>query len=56
MLANWYTPRRSTVLPEAKLKSCLGKLVLVSDQQSILDSGIHLDQWTLERPSCSIAI
>ena len=49
MLANWYTPRRSSVLPEAKLNMCLGKLALVSDQQLILDSGISPDQWTLGR-------
>ena len=36
-------------MPEAKLNSCLGKLALVLDQQSILDSGIRPDQWTLER-------
>ena len=49
MLAKWYTPRRSSVLPEAKLNTCLGKLALVLDQQSILDSGIRPDQWTMER-------
>ena len=49
MLADWYTPRRSSVLPEAKLNMCLGKLALVSDQQSALDSGIRPDQWTLGR-------
>ena len=44
MLAEWYRPRRSSVLPEAKLNMCLGKLTLVSDQQSALDSGIRPDQ------------
>ena len=43
MLSDWYTQRRSTVLSEAKLYSSLGKLALVLDQQSILDSGIHLN-------------
>ena len=31
MLSDWYTPRRSTGLSEAKLNSCLGKLALVLD-------------------------
>ena len=49
MLRDWFTPRRNTVWPEAKVNASLGKLALVSDQQSILNSGIRLDQWTLER-------
>ena len=49
ILRDWFTPRRNTVWPEAKVNSSLGKLASVSDQQSILDSGIRLDQWTLER-------
>ena len=47
ILADWYTPRRTTVLSEAKLDLSLSKNALVLDQQSILDSGICLDQWTL---------
>ena len=49
MLRDWFTPKRNSVWPEAKVNSSLSNLVLVLDQQSTLDSGIHLDQWTLER-------
>merc|ERR1712163_1463 len=49
MHRDWFTPKRNTVWPEAKVNSSLSKLTLVLDQQSILDSGIRLDQWTLER-------
>ena len=49
MLRDWFTPRRNTVWPETKVNSSLGKLALVLDQQSILDCGIRLDQWTLEK-------
>ena len=35
--------------PEAKVIACLHNFVLVPEQQSALDSGIRLDQWTLER-------
>ena len=49
MLRDWFTPRRNRVWPEAKINSSLRNLALVGDQQSILDSGIGLDQWTLER-------
>ena len=49
MLRDWFTPKRNSVWPLAKVNSCLTKLELVPDQQSTLDSGIHPDQWTLER-------
>ena len=48
MLRDWFAPRRNTVWPEAKVNASLGKLALLSDQQSILDYGICLDQWTLK--------
>ena len=48
MLKDWFTLGRFKVWPEAKLNASLDKLALVSDQQSILDSGIRLDQWTLD--------
>ena len=49
MLRDWFKPKRNSVWPEAKVNSSLSNLALVSDQQLILDSGIRLDQWTLER-------
>ncbi len=49
MLRDWFTPKRNSVWPEAKVNSSLSNLTLVPDQQSTLDSGIHLDQLTLER-------
>ena len=49
MLADWYMPRKHMCLSEAKLKFSLSKNALVPDQQSILDSGIHPDQWTMDR-------
>ena len=49
MLQDWFQPKRNSVWPEAKFKVCLQNLVLVSEQQSAVDSGIRLDQWTLER-------
>ena len=49
MLRDWFMPKRNSVWPEAKVNSSLSNLALVPDQQSTLDSGIRLDQWTLER-------
>ena len=49
MLRDWFQPKRNSVWPEAKVNGCLHNLTLVPEQQSAFDSGIHLDQWTLER-------
>ena len=49
MLRDWFMPKRNSVWPEAKVNSSLSNLALVLDQQLTLDSGIHLDQWTMER-------
>ena len=49
MLQDWFQPKRNSGLLEAKVKACLHNLALVPEQQSALDSGIRLDQWTLER-------
>ena len=49
MLRDWFMPKRNSVWPEVKVNSSLSNLVLVPDQQSTLDSGICLDQWTLKR-------
>ncbi len=49
MLRDWFMPMRISVWPLAKINSCLSNLTLALDQQSILDSGIRLNQWTLER-------
>ena len=49
MLADWYMPRKSICLSEAKLEFNLSKSMLVLDRQLILDSGICPDQWTMER-------
>ena len=49
MLQDWFLPKRNSVWPEAKVKVCLQNLALVLEQQSAVDSGICLDQWTLER-------
>ena len=49
MLRNWFTPKRNSVWPKAKVNSSLSNLALVPDQQSTLEFGICLDQWTQER-------
>ena len=44
MLWDWLQPERYSVWLEAKVKASLQNLASVPEQQSAVDSGIHLDQ------------
>ena len=44
MLQDWFQPERYSVWSEAKVNAKLHNLILVPEQQSAVDSGIHLDQ------------
>ena len=49
MLRDWSQPERNTVWVESKVNAKLHNLALVPEQQSAVDSGIHLNQWALGR-------
>ena len=47
MLQDWYQLQRSTVWHEQKVFGKLNKLKLAPDQQSVVDSGVRVDQFAL---------
>ena len=49
MLRDWYQPERGSVWVEQKVFKKLDHLKLAPEQQSSVDSGIRIDQWTLGR-------
>ena len=49
MLQDWYQPQRGMVWPEQKVFGKLNKLKLAPDQQSMVDSGVRVDQFALGR-------
>ena len=47
MLCDWYQPEQNSVWVEPKVFDKLIDLKLAPEQQSSVDSGIHIDQWAL---------
>ena len=49
MLRDWYQPEHGSVWVEQKVFDKLNHLKLAPEQQSLVDSGIRINQWALGR-------
>ena len=49
MLRKWFQPEFNMVWLESKVFSRLNGLKLTLEQQSLVESGIRMDQWALEK-------
>ena len=52
-LRTWYLPESNSMLSESLVLGRLDNLTLVPSQQSVLDNGVHMDQWHFPRDQAS---